>query len=243
MSEDETRPSRLTQWLYPMSGEVWQPPPGVPVGKVDAIDGRPYSEWRSRYPAAIHRFVVHELVYLAVVFALALGMIAAAVLTLRAAGFLFVPFSGSALRSLADGGLAAGAGMLGGTVFSLKWLYHAVAKGQWHLDRRIWRLSTPFISAGLALAVLALVRAEALRVLNPSFTRSIAGNLGLSFLVGYFSDMTIGKLNELAEVLFAPAKDRNPASRYNEVSGPPSPPPGGGTAAAPGEAPTGSHGS
>ena len=34
--------------------------------------------------------------------------------------------------------LLAGGGLLGGTVYGGKWLYHAVAKGLWHEDRKLW---------------------------------------------------------------------------------------------------------
>lgn len=37
------------------------------------------------------------------------------------------------------------AGGLGGTVFSIKWLIHSVAKRKWHLDRRYWRLFVPLL--------------------------------------------------------------------------------------------------
>lgn len=35
--------------------------------------------------------------------------------------------------------LAGLGGLLGGLVFCGKWLYHSIAKGRWHQDRRMWR--------------------------------------------------------------------------------------------------------
>ena len=214
--EPETRkpPSRILRWLFPSAGALWSPGPRRPDEELDAIDARPFSQWRSRYPEAIHGVIAQELLYLVAVFLTALLLMAAAVGTLRGSSLVDLPLSRRTLQLMAEGQLAVSAGLFGGTIFSLKWLYHSVAKGSWHLDRRIWRLSTPFISSGLALAVIALIRSETLRVLNPVVTHSVSGILGLSFLVGYFSDITVGKLNELAEVLFAPSRQKNPSSRF-----------------------------
>lgn len=205
---------RTSKWLFPIVGELWSSTTRRPGEELDAIDARPTAQWRSRYPEAIHDVIAQELLYLVVLFVVAMLMVGAAASTLRGSSLLPLPLSPRTMKMLAEGQLAASAGLFGGTIFSLKWLYHSVAKGSWHLDRRIWRLSTPFISSGLALAVIALIRSEMLRVLNPGVTYSLSGIFGLSFLVGYFSDITVGKLNELAEVLFAPSRQKNPSSRF-----------------------------
>jgi hypothetical protein len=84
----------------------------------------------------------------------------------------------------------------------IKWLYHSVARGSWHLDRRLWRIFTPHISGGLSFFVLALISSGALRIFDRKATESFALVVGLGFLVGYFSDSAIAKLTELAETLF-----------------------------------------
>lgn len=99
-------------------------------------------------------------------------------------------------------GLAWVSGMFGGTLFSIKWLYHAVAKQLWHLDRRLWRLFTPHISGGLAFAVIALISSGVLRVFDRSAINSPSLVVGMGFLVGYFSDSTAAKLAEVADTLF-----------------------------------------
>jgi hypothetical protein len=99
-------------------------------------------------------------------------------------------------------GLAWCAGTLGGVLFALKWLYHVVARGWWHLDRRLWRWFTPHISGGLAFCMLALISSGGVRIFNQNATRSMSLVVGFSFLVGYFSDSAIAKLTEVAETLF-----------------------------------------
>jgi hypothetical protein len=119
-------------------------------------------------------------------------------------------------RVLSKGVLAFGAGGLGGTLFGLKWLYHSTAKGMWHLDRRPWRLFTPWISSILSIAALALIRSNVITLLNPAPLGFPAGLLGVGFLVGYFSDITVGKLNEVALVLFGTQSERSRRQRDAE---------------------------
>jgi hypothetical protein len=101
-------------------------------------------------------------------------------------------------------------GTLGGTLFDLKWLYHSVAHGFWHLDRRLWRVFTPHISGGLAFAVVALVSSGIFRLFDSTAARSGSLILGLAFLVGYFSDTAIAKLSEIAETLFGASRSKSP---------------------------------
>jgi hypothetical protein len=93
-------------------------------------------------------------------------------------------------------------GTLGGTLFSIKWLYHVVAKQLWHLDRRLWRLFTPHLSGGLAFAVFTMVSSGILSIFNTTATSSPSLIVGSSFLVGYFSDNATAKLHEVAVTLF-----------------------------------------
>jgi peptidoglycan biosynthesis protein MviN/MurJ (putative lipid II flippase) len=94
------------------------------------------------------------------------------------------------------------AGILGGTLYDAKWLYHTVARQLWHQDRRIWRLFTPHISGGLAFVVISLVASGLLRIFDRRAVESNAMVIGVGFLVGYFSDSAVAKLAEIAETLF-----------------------------------------
>lgn len=97
-------------------------------------------------------------------------------------------------------------GMLGGTTFDIKYFYRAVARGQWHEDRMFWRLFTPWVSIPLALVMFAIFN----KTIVESNT-SIAISIG--FFSGYFSDDAIGKMSDVAQVIFSrtnmPQKDDN----------------------------------
>jgi hypothetical protein len=96
-------------------------------------------------------------------------------------------------------------GTLGGIIFSMKWLYHSVAKNIWNIDRRLWRIFTPHLSGALALIVIVLIDCKIFTSSNSDFL-NFNKAFGLGFLVGYFSDNAIGKMTEMANVLFAPKK-------------------------------------
>ena len=105
-------------------------------------------------------------------------------------------------------GIAWLAGTLGGTLFSLKWLYHAVAHGIWNIDRRLWRVLTPHLSGGLSFAVLTLLSSGLIRVFDSTSVESLPLVTGIGFLTGYFSDSAIAKLTEIAETLFGSNRTR-----------------------------------
>ena len=99
-------------------------------------------------------------------------------------------------------------GMLGGTLFGIKYLYKVVARGRWNLDRRLWRIFSPFISGGLALAIGTLIDSGIFGVAVKSPTAS--SYLSLGFISGYFADNALAKMQELAETLFGtPGKEKS----------------------------------
>ena len=170
----------------------------------DRTDGREVLDWQSRYsdPAA-QRSIRHEAVYLGVL----LFLVPTGLLTLWLDGpkyWLSIP--AAKYPAISKYGIAWIAGTLGGTLFNLKWLYHAVARGLWNMDRRLWRIFTPHISGGLAFAVIALISSGIIRVFDRAAVDSGSLVAGVSFLVGYFSDSAIAKLSELAETLFGSSR-------------------------------------
>jgi hypothetical protein len=202
---------RPKHWGYPMLGRPWHPTHDYAPGNVpplDVIDNRPYGQWRSRYPQELHPLIRNEAIYLTLSAVGCLVLAWAAWVQLHGAFDRYQGNWAAVWRLTAKPALSFAAGGLGGTLFGYKWLYHAVAKGMWHLDRRLWRIFTPVISAILAASFVALVSADVFRLLNKDVVQTLPGLYGVSFLVGYFSDITIGKLNEVAQVLLGQQVDR-----------------------------------
>ena len=97
-------------------------------------------------------------------------------------------------------------GSLGGFTFGIKWMYHSVAKELWHVDRRLWRLLTPHLSAIVSLFMVFLVCSGLLQIFDNKFIERPVAILAFSFLVGYFSDKALAKMAEVADTLFGSQK-------------------------------------
>ncbi|MDN4639929.1 hypothetical protein QCD70_06720 [Agreia sp. PsM10] len=106
-------------------------------------------------------------------------------------------------------------GLLGGTLFSMKWLYHTVAKGLWNRDRRLWRIFTPFLSGGASLTVILLCASGAIPLFGPELVRTNVGALGLSVVFGYFSDRAFSSLERVAEDNLGLARKRKATGQQN----------------------------
>ena len=87
-------------------------------------------------------------------------------------------------------------GLLGGAIFDMKWFYKSIAHGFWNEDRLYWRLFMPIISLSLAFC-LACIFKDNIVVYGDGFSAATIG-----FLSGYFSDEAVGKMAEVAKVLF-----------------------------------------
>jgi hypothetical protein len=188
-------------------------------GQADPTDGHKPYEWKSKYddPEALKQ-IRYEAIYL--------GLLLFGLPTLMVALWLdypraFVQLPEEKYRPLVRYAFAWLSGTLGGVLFDLKWLYHTVARGLWHLDRRLWRVFTPHISGGLSFFVLALVGSGALRIFDKSASNSFALIVGLGFLVGYFSDSAIAKLTEVAETLFGTVRSKEKHAGNDAKKSPP----------------------
>jgi hypothetical protein len=170
----------------------------------DPTDDRKPGEWRSRYEPDARREIRIEGIYLG-----ALLCVVAISILLFWLGYpkQSLHWTSRQYDSILYYGLAWLGGTLGGTLFDLKWLYHSVARGLWNLDRRLWRIFTPHISGALSFAVVALMSAGVIRIFDSeSIKSSYPTVVGLSFLIGYFSDNAIAKLSEIATTLFGDVK-------------------------------------
>jgi hypothetical protein len=91
--------------------------------------------------------------------------------------------------------------MLGGITFGIKYFYRVVARGWWHQDRRFWRFMSPFIAMIVALVVGSMIDAG-LIVVTAQNRISTPAIISIGFLAGYFADEAVGKMYEVASVLF-----------------------------------------
>ncbi len=98
--------------------------------------------------------------------------------------------------------------LLGGSLYGIKYLYKVVARGYWNADRRLWRVFSPPLAAGLALATGAFFQAGVFGFSLGSNT-TVASYFSLGFITGYFADRAIGKMQEIAETVFG-----DPQSQY-----------------------------
>ena len=185
---------------------------------VDLTDGRVVGEWKSRWTDAdARRSIRLEATYLTVIFALT--PVATIAVWLRwpehPLGIDKGRYETFALYAYGVIG-----GVLGGTLFDIKWLYHTVAHGRWNRDRRLWRLMTPLIAGALAFGMLLLGTADLVPLLDTAQLRKPEAAMGVSFLIGYFSDNTIGAMARVANGLLG---DRETVKSHHQIDPPAGP--------------------
>jgi hypothetical protein len=162
----------------------------------DLTDGRAAGEWRSRYEPEAWKFITREAIYLVCFDLLGLFIILLVWLKIPQNRLHLSARETQVFARYALGGMS---GLLGGTLFAMKWLYHTVAKRRWHLDRQLWRFLTPLISGGLAFFSVAI--AQSVSGFNSAIVSSNTRTTAFGFLIGFFSDNALAKLAEVAETL------------------------------------------
>lgn len=176
-------------------------PTGEAFAPANPTDGRRLFDYKSRWPDEARLSQRKEGFYLAS-------------LWLTGVAGVFALLLGTPVAQSPDSptsmALAFCAGLLGGTTFDVKWWYHSIAKGLWHLDRRPWRIAVPWVAAIVAMFVHVLFKSDLLGILNPTALDKIYNILAFGFLVGYFSDSAIAKLAEIAESLFGASRGGRP---------------------------------
>ncbi len=163
----------------------------------DLTDGRSKGTWKSFYDKEALREINWERNYLLIILGITFLSLVFFSLFFKKCFFqvkcnidIYRPYIYSCLG-----------GLLGGTVFSIKWLIHSVAKNFWHIDRRLWRIMTPILSMIIALIINILLELNFVSI-NMDNGISIYKSFGIGCLSGYFSDNAIGKMTEVAQVLF-----------------------------------------
>lgn len=170
----------------------------------DPTDGRLTFDYKSKYPKCIRVQIFLEAVYLALILTVSfyfLIWIFAESMALFHTTLNYQDLN-SKLQQMAAFSTS---GFIGGSMFGLKYLYHVTARGLWHEDRRVWRIFSPLLSAALAVMIGILIDGGFMHVSES--TTGIKQNLSSSFvsigfIVGYFADTALAKLQEIATVLF-----------------------------------------
>lgn len=174
----------------------------------DPTDGKDQWEFKSRYPFWTRVQIFSEAIYLTLLLLVGLYLIFwiyHGAIALPATDLQFISFNEQLKRMITF----PIAGLVGGAMFGLKYLYRVAARGWWHEDRRIWRVLSPCLSATLATMVGILIDGG---MLGMSYSQSNAGNpystlLGVAFITGYFADSALAKLQDVANVVFASSRD------------------------------------
>jgi hypothetical protein len=166
----------------------------------DRTDRRPLRDWKTRYPEPeARKSILIEALYLGV-HIVGIPIVLFLIWAEYPANWLHL--SPERYATLARFLYAWFGGMLGGTLFCIKWLYHSVAKEIWNQDRRLWRLFTPHLSAGLSFSFIVLAASDLIPIIDVRRISSPAASLGVAFLVGYFSDNATAALARIANRVF-----------------------------------------
>lgn len=184
---------------------------------VDYTDGRSPLDWATKYPSEAQKRIRLEAAYVVgifIVFLIGVFILLyfATIAESKIVGDEANPSDGDLTnptnRCFLGYVCAWVAGTVGGSLFGLKWMYHSVAKGLWHEDRRLWRILTPHVSGAVSLFTMLLISSGLLQIFDARLIERHGAVLGFGFLVGYFSDKALAKLAETADTLFGVTKRR-----------------------------------
>jgi hypothetical protein len=170
----------------------------------DLTDDRPDGDFRTRYPLQCWIQICIELVYLIVILLTCLlGLLVAAdSYSPTQPGIFIIGYNSTVSNDVARWLALSIAGMIGGAVFDLKWLYHSVAWKKWNHDRIIWRLIVPLNSAAVSLFFGLLLSSGLVPFVMRDTFENMFAILGGGFVFGYFSDSILAALQNFARRLF-----------------------------------------
>lgn len=166
-------------------------------GTSDSTDNRKPYDYKSKYPSEALIEIRYEGIYLLSILLFSLFMLFASWANILSSLGNFTPMQ---LITMKKYGYYTFAGMLGGITFGIKYFYRVVARGFWHQDRRVWRIMSPFIATVVALITGALVESNMAYENHHIIGGSAAVSIG--FMAGYFADEAVGKMYEIANVIF-----------------------------------------
>ena len=162
----------------------------------DTTDGRKRYQWKSEYPNRAKIEIGIESLYLFIMMICCFGVI---YYTWKGVicSLLSIPLD--QIFAFKKYTFYSISGLLGGVAFGMKYLYRTVARGWWHQDRLIWRLLSPFVAMIVAFIIGALIDAS---IIPTKYLARNATHISIGFLSGYFADQAVGKMYEIARVIF-----------------------------------------
>jgi len=171
-------------------------PSDLNAGTADPSDGREQHEWETSYPRKAVIEIRYELIFLFILLFTSLFLI-----FFNWVGWIntFIPLSPEQNITLRKYLYFAFSGLLGGVAYGIKYFYRTVARGYWHQDRRIWRVMSPFVALIIGLIVGTMINSNIMKAPAPL---SGAACVSIGFVSGYFADQAVGKMYEIAAVIF-----------------------------------------
>ena len=170
-------------------------------------DGRKQYDWESKYPECAQKEMKKEAIYIAIILIIAFSL-----LIFIGGGLIdkvgnLIGLEAKKTASLEGVIIYFFSGLLGGTIFGLKYFYRVVSRGYWSQDRKYWRFFSPWISACVAFVVGCMVLSG---YINATQTQSFAAEICVGFITGYFADEAVGKMSEVATALFGSNSKTDP---------------------------------
>lgn len=170
-------------------------------------DGRKQYDWESKYPECAQKEMKKEAIYIAIIRIIAFSLLIFIVGGLIDKVGNLIGLEAKKTASLEGVIIYFFSGLLGGTIFGLKYFYRVVSRGYWSQDRKYWRFFSPWISACVAFVVGCMVLSG---YINATQTQSFAAEICVGFITGYFADEAVGKMSEVATALFGSNSKTDP---------------------------------
>jgi len=174
----------------------------------DLLDGRDLGDWKTRWSREAWIQILCELAFLFLLLGTGLSIVFFCVIAGTTDDGKFLTF-GKDDRLILLWIATAGSGLVGGCVFALKWHYHCVAKGNWNSDRFVWRITSPIISAVLAIFTAMIIRSEIIPLLKGKELDNFPTLISLGFIFGLFSDNLLASLQNFANKTFGTLKAKD----------------------------------
>ena len=170
-------------------------------------DGRKQYDWESKYPECAQKEMKKEAIYIAIILIIAFSLLIFIVGGLIDKVGNLIGLEAKKTASLEGVNIYFFSGLLGGTIFGLKYFYRVVSRGYWSQDRKYWRFFSPWISACVAFVVGCMVLSG---YINATQAQSFAAEICVGFITGYFADEAVGKMSEVATALFGSNSKTDP---------------------------------